>query len=159
MIQYLKKAQVLHICKSLGHVQHNTVNNLEVKTSERYNSFLASFLVLVNPVLQVLPAAATMFTVGRRFPDCLDCFIINDTEHLICSCGFESAESVTDPISAFFDVPRLTLQNLEEWLCEAENGLEHPEQEDNIKILKFLLQSRNLRNALFVPSRLLSLCH
>ncbi|KAK5905219.1 hypothetical protein CesoFtcFv8_006704 [Champsocephalus esox] len=59
-------------------------------------------------------------------------------------------------ILAFVDVRRLALQNLEEWFCEAENGLKDPEQEGEVKILKRLLQGSTLCNGLFVPSRL---CH
>ncbi|KAJ3602305.1 hypothetical protein NHX12_030064 [Muraenolepis orangiensis] len=59
-------------------------------------------------------------------------------------------------VSSVFYVQRLTLQNLEEWFCEAENELKDPEQEGEVKILKFLLQGSTLCNGLFVPSRL---CH
>lgn len=98
VIQYVKKAQVLHICKSLGHVQYYTVNNLEVNIRKFPLVVLGADL----PSAPDLPATLT-FISGHRF--CLDSFITKATESLTWSHGFERAESALD----FVDVHWLIL--------------------------------------------------
>ena len=111
----------------LGHLQYYAIYNLEVQMSERCKRVLVSLLVpLINPLLQVIPAATSTFTSGHRFSDCLDCFVVNASECLICSCCFESVNRALNVILAFFDV-HLTLEYLKEWFCEAENLLKDPE--------------------------------